>query len=334
MVWRAIAILCLGAGAAHADCQSGEVELLFHHDAPAIGHPKGEAAGLLASFVNSELDGRACMTVVADAPGYSDSTVLEGLAEGRYNMAAPAMGNLGNISERFLIFDLPFMFRDLSVVFEYHDGKLGRELLRDAEEDGLLGLAYWTDGMKALSANRAVELPADFEGLTFGTQDALIEQFYFREMGAETETIELANLADALSEGIVDGQNTTWTNISARGLALDHEQIVESNHGLVQYMVVTDPIFWNGLDADLRADLELLIEIVAQERNRFAFELANIAKREALSDGIEIATLDEEEYRTWRLAMQSTWLHFGGVIGFDQISAVTFANQRAREIVD
>ena len=334
MLTRVLAVLALATSAAYAQCDDAEVELIFHHDAPERGHPKGEAANLLAEFVNSSLDGQACMTVVAEAPGYSDSTVIEGLASGRYNMAAPAMGNLGDVSARFLVFDLPFLFRDLAVVLDYQDSPLGRGLLTEAEEEGLRGLAFWTDGMKAMSADSPIRLPGDLSGLTFGTQNALIEQYYFDEMGAETRTLELAELADALSQDIVDGQNTTWTNISARGLALTHDQILDSNHGLVQYMVVTAPDFWDGLDPDLRMELELLIEIVSQERNRFAFEMANIAKREARRDGIEITELDADTYFDWRLAMQSTWLHFGGSIGFDQIGAAAFAGERAREMID
>ncbi|WP_316015414.1 TRAP transporter substrate-binding protein DctP [Roseobacter sp. HKCCA0434] len=334
MFRTAVACALLAATAAHANCQAGEVELIFHHDAPAMGHPKGEAANLLAEFVNSSLDGQACMTVVAEAPGYSDATVVEGLAEGRYNMAAPAMGNLGDISARFLVFDLPFLFRDLSVVLEYQDSDLGRGLLTEAEDEGLLGLAFWTDGMKAMSADTPIRSPEDLQGLTVGTENAVIERFYFDAMGAETETVPLSDLADALATGRVDAQNTTWTNISARGLATRHDQILDSNHGLVQYMVVTDPAFWNGLDPDLRTELELMIDIVTQERNRFAFELANIAKLEARRDGIEIDALDPEQYFDWRLAMQSTWFEFGGAIGFDQIGAATFAGERAREMVD
>jgi C4-dicarboxylate-binding protein DctP len=47
------------------------------------------------------------------------------------------------------------------------------------EDKGLLGLAYWHNGMKQLSANRPLRMPADAAGLKFRIQssDVLAAQF-------------------------------------------------------------------------------------------------------------------------------------------------------------
>ena len=329
MILKSLAFLIFTATVAAAQCDAGEVSIRFEHDAPPVGHPKGEAAAFLAELVNNELDGRACMTVIAESETYSDATVLDGLASGQYQMAAPAMGNMGDISERFLIFDLPFLFRDLPVVLDYQDSPLGRGLLTEEVDKGLMGLAFWADGMKAMSAQAPIESPEDIAGMTFGTQHALIEADYFTELGAQTLEVPPTRLADALQSGEVDGQNSTWTDISVRGLAYSHDSITETNHGLVQYMLVTSPQFWDSLDAELRDDLNLLIEIVTLERNRFAYELANIAQQQARQDGLRIVRLDDNTRIEWVRAMQPTWFRHGGEIGFDQIAAVSYAAQTA-----
>ncbi|QPH52528.1 TRAP transporter substrate-binding protein DctP [Pontivivens ytuae] len=331
---RAALLLTLLSGPALAVCDPGEVTIRFPHDAPATGHPKGEAAAFLADLVNRELDGRACMVVEAEAGDYSDAEVLAGLADGRWQMAAPSMGNMGEISPRFLVFDLPFLFRDMAVVLEYQESNLGRGLLTEAVDEGLLGLAFWADGMKAMSATRRLEAPTDLEGLTFGTQDALIEQDYFAELGAETHLLSPIAMAEALQTGRVAGQNSTWTDISARGLHYAHDSVTESNHGLVQYMLVTAPDFWEGLDPELRAELELLIELVSLERNRFAFELANMSKMQIRQDQVRVVQLDDVQRHAWVVAMQPTWFRFGGEIGFDQIAAVIHTERGAGSMID
>lgn len=333
MILKLLAAAALSVTSAYAQCDPGEVTIRFEHDAPAIGHPKGESANFLAELVNRELEGRACMVVIPESADYSDATVLDGLASGRYQMAAPAMGNMGEISERFLIFDLPFLFRDLPVVLDYQESNLGRSLLTEEVDNGLKGLSFWADGMKAMSANRIIEHPTDIQGLTFGTQHALIEADYFQQLGAQTVEIAPTQLAAALQSNSVDGQNSTWTDISARGLAYTHDAITETNHGLVQYMLVTSPEFWNSLEPDLRSDLELLIEIVALERNRFAYELTNIAQQLARQDGVRVVRLNDQQRIEWVRAMQPTWFRLGGNIGFDQIAAVSYAAQSATSMI-
>ncbi|MEL6680453.1 MAG: TRAP transporter substrate-binding protein DctP, partial [Pseudomonadota bacterium] len=254
-------------------CSEDEVRIVFVHDAPERGHPKGEAASFLAELVNAELDGRACMEVVAEAPGYSDATVAEGLTSGAYHLAAPALGNLGHLSRRYLIFDLPFLFKDLDAVFAYQENSTGQALLTEGTELGLLGLAYWADGMKEISATRQIRMPDDAAGVAFGIQESEIEADYFETLNAEPVEVPVGELSSALEAGTVEGQNMTMTNIAARALHYTQAAVTDSNHGLVQYMLMTSPEFWESLDPTLRADLELLIAIVSQERNRFAIEM-------------------------------------------------------------
>ena len=57
----AAASLAIAAPAVAEECQSGETVIKFSHVVSASGHPKGDAATLLAKRVNAEMDGRpAC----------------------------------------------------------------------------------------------------------------------------------------------------------------------------------------------------------------------------------------------------------------------------------
>ena len=64
------------ASAAFAECDPGERLVRFSHVVAASGHPKGEAATLLAERVNSEMDGRMCMEVFPNSQLYNDNKVL------------------------------------------------------------------------------------------------------------------------------------------------------------------------------------------------------------------------------------------------------------------
>lgn len=322
--------IALLATPAMADCDDGEIVIRFQHDSPARNHPKGEAARFLSELVNGEMQGRACMIVTANAP-VLDVNIVEDLATGKFEMGAPNIGALGEVSPRFLIFDLPFLFKDFSAVFAFVDDPTGQSLLTQASDQGLLGLSYWLDGMKAFSANTPLNDPSDMAGLKFGVEDALLEVDYITNLAAEPVRMPVSDLSAALQSGSVDGQNTTWTNISTRGLYQYQHSVTETNHGVTLYMLVADPAFWDGLPADVRADLELFIAIASQERNRFAFELAELSKMNIRSDGTPIRILDADSRIEWVRAMQPTWFEYGGQIGFDQIGTALSIERRIQD---
>ena len=85
------ALLLVTAGSAYAACDSGERVVRFSHVTASSGHPKGEAASLLAERVNAEMDGRLCMEVFPNSQLYNDNKVLEALVLGDVEMAAPSL---------------------------------------------------------------------------------------------------------------------------------------------------------------------------------------------------------------------------------------------------
>ncbi|MEL6583202.1 MAG: TRAP transporter substrate-binding protein DctP [Pseudomonadota bacterium] len=325
MRWMGLLAAAICAPAlAFANCDPGETKITFPHDAPATGHPKGEAAAFLAQMVNMELQGRLCMEVIADAPNYSDASVTEGLADGSFQMAAPAMGTMGELSPRFLIFDMPFLFKDLDVVLAYQESPAGLALLTEMADEGVRGLGYWTDGMKELSGPLPLRSPGDVAGLNVGIQPSVIEAHYIDTLQATPRPLDPRALQTALRDGVVNAQNSTFTTIASRRLHLNQAAVTVSNHGLVQYMLVVSEPFWQSLDPATQADLEFLVMLVGLERNRFAFEFSEQSKREIRSDGTPIVELSEEERYAWVRAMQPTWFAFGGDVGFDQIAAALY----------
>ncbi len=59
----------------------------------------------------------------------------------------------------------------------------------------------------------------------------------------------------ALQTGVVDGQENTWSNIYTQKMHEVQKYITDTNHGYIGYVVVTNKKFWDGLPADIRAQL-------------------------------------------------------------------------------
>ena len=65
----------------------------------------------------------------------------------------------------YYVFDLPFLFNDIAAVDRFQASETGQALLDSMKRRGLQGLAYWHSGMKQMSANKPLLVPADANGL-------------------------------------------------------------------------------------------------------------------------------------------------------------------------
>lgn len=315
------------AAAQATPCDDGETVIRFSHLDPARGNARGEGAAALAERVNFELDGRACMIVTAEATDHTPASLLDRLQDGTFDMTAAETGTLAALSPRFQIYDLPFLFDDVQAVLAFQRSNTGSKLLGEGDAEGVTGLAFWLDGFKQMTANRAIREPGDMAGLVMNTRGSEVEQATMRLLGAEPDTLPLSEVAEALGEGRLDGQASSWSAVRSQGIDRVQAGFTETRHSVVQYMLMASTDFWESLDPALRADLEQLVALVSHERNRFAFELNESAKYMMRANGTRIVELDPVERLAWKRAMQDVWFSFGGNIGFDQISAALHANR-------
>ncbi len=317
--------LALTANAAFAQCDAGEMTIRFAHVTAEQGHPKGEAALLLQQRVNDELDGRACMEVYPSSSLFNDDDVLPAMLRGEVEMAAPSLSKFGAYTESLQLFDLPFLFEDILAVEEFQNSEAGQALKESMLDEGFLGLAFWHNGMKQFSANRPLIEPTDANGLRFRIQPSAVINAQMEAIGGTGIAMPFSAVYDALNSGEVDGQENTWSNIYTQSFHTVQDGVTESNHGIIDYLVVTSQDWWAGLEPDLRDDLAQILLEVTHERNRFAFELGELNKIRVRQDGVRIRTLDEETRALWIAALSPVWTQFEDEIGRDLIAAAEAA---------
>jgi C4-dicarboxylate-binding protein DctP len=103
--------------------------------------------------------------------------------------------------------------------------------------------------------------------------------------------------------------------------------ITESNHGVLDYMLITNSTFWNSLPANTRSELEQIVAQVSVEVNKQADALNQGDKQRILdAKTTEIILLTPEQRGHWRDAMKPVWTKFAGEIGLDLINAAEAAN--------
>jgi C4-dicarboxylate-binding protein DctP len=318
--------MSLSAGAATAACDAGEIVIKFSHVTNTDKHPKGIAATLLMERVNTEMNGKACVEVFPNSTLYNDNQVLEALLQGDVQMAAPSLSKFEQFTKQFRIFDLPFMFKNINAVDEFQTSATGQAMKESMTKRGLLGLAFWHNGMKQMSANVPLVAPSDANGLKFRvmSSDVLVAQM--EAMGASPQKMAFSEVYGGLQQGVVDGQENTWSNIFGKKFFEVQDGTTETDHGILDYLLVTNIDWLNGLDAAVREQFLTIVAEVTETRNKESTAVNASAKEAVIAGGGVVRSLTTEQRQAWIDAMKPVWAKFEGDVGTENIAAAQKMN--------
>ncbi len=317
----------MGYGTAYASCDAGETVIKFSHVTNTDKHPKGIAATLLAKRVNAEMNGVACMEVYPNSTLYNDNKVLEALLNGDVQMAAPSLSKFEKFTKKFRIFDLPFMFENIEAVDRFQNSAAGEQLKKSMQRRGLLGLTFWHNGMKQMSANRPLINPSDAKGLKFRVQSSEVLVDQFKQLGANPQKMSFKEVYGGLQNKVVDGQENTWSNIYGKKFFEVQDGITETNHGILDYLVVTSDEWWSGLPAKVRNQLSKILTEVTESRNAASESVNQQNRQNIIKAGATVRQLTDAQRQAWVKALKPVWDKYKGDIGEDLIKAAQAANK-------
>ena len=311
---------------AQANCDPGEEVIKFSHVTNTDKHPKGIAATLLEKRVNEEMNGKACMQVFPNSSLYNDDKVLEAMLAGDVQLAAPSLSKFEKYTKKFRIFDLPFLFKDIDAVDRFQNSEDGEKLMNSMKRRGLVGLAFWHNGMKQLSANKPLIKPEDAKGLKFRVQasDVLVAQF--EQLGANPQKMAFSEVYGALQTKTIDGCENPWSNIYGQKFFEVQDGITETNHGLLDYLVVASTEWLDGLKPDVRDQFLKILKEVTETRNGEVKKVDEDNKQKVADAGSTIRTLTDDQRQAWVDAMKPVWKKFEKDIGSDLLEAAQKAN--------
>ncbi len=291
--------------------------------------PKGQGALLFKKLVEERLPGKVEVQVYPNSSLFGDGKEMEALSLGDVHIIAPSLAKFENYSKPIQLFDLPFLFDNIEAVDRFQASPEGQQLLLSMQDKGITGLAYWHNGMKQLSANKPLHEPKDARGLKFRVQASRVLEEQFKAIRANPRKMAFAEMYQGLQTGVVNGAENPWSNMYSQKIHEVQKYATESNHGVLDYMVITNTKFWNNLPEDIRVELKNIMAEVSKEVNRQAFELNEEHKQKILDEKTtEIIQLTPEQREEWREAMRPVWKKFEAEIGADLIKAAEAANHQ------
>ena len=289
--------------------------------------PKGQAALKFKEEAEKLLPGKVKVEVYPSSQLFGDGKEMEALALGDVQFIAPSLSKFDKFTKQLQVFDLPFLFDNIEAVDRFQQGPVGQKLLTSMQSKGFLGLAYWHNGMKQLSAKKPLLVPSDAKGLKFRVQASDVLAAQFQQLGANPQKLAFSEVYQALQLGTVDGQENTWSNCYSQNYQEVQSDFTHTDHGVIDYMVVTNASWWKKLPPDVQAGLKKAMDVATKLNNEVAGKLnADAKKKIAESGSAKIHELTPAQRAEWKKAMEPVWAKFEGGIGKDIVDAAKKSN--------
>jgi C4-dicarboxylate-binding protein DctP len=302
------------------------IVIKFSHVA-APDTPKGQAATEFKRLVEERTKGRVKVEVYPNSMLFKDAEELDALKLGSIQMLAPVPGKFGPAGiPEFEVFDLPYLFPDIEAVHRAYKSKGAADLMKKLEPQGMVGLAYWDNGFRVMSANRPIHVPSDMKGLKMRINSSKVNSAIMKSVGALPQTMAFSEVYQGLQTGVIDGTEGPLSNLYTQKQYEVQKHVTMTYHTISNYVVVANKAFWDGLPPDIRTTLEAAMRDATALNDQVAEkdERAAIAAIKA-SGKSEIYTPTPAEKQQWMKAMLAVQDEMASRVKKDTITAMRAA---------
>ena len=225
-----------------------ETTIKFGHVDPAEwqSSKKGAAGVIFKNIVEGETN----ITVElfpAKALG-DEGELVQQAQEGTTHMAMVS-GAMAKVCKVADVLNIPYTFASATIAWDVLDGPFGKELADYClQKTGLRTLAYGETGFRNFTNNvREIKSPADMAGLKFRVQPIPLYVEMVKGLGGEPTPIAWSELPNALSTGVVDGQENPVGVIYNNKLHKLQKYLVLDGHVYAADFILINDDFFQSL---------------------------------------------------------------------------------------
>ena len=269
----------------------------------------GENLQLFETEVEERTGGAIDVEIYDSATLYKDKEVPAAVGSGAIEAGTASLTRYVGDAPVVDVFYMPFLFNSEDKVRAVvAEGADVREML-EAEIAKTGGqVLYWQayGGAIMLSNGKAIRTPADLEGKKVRVFGKTLGDFVTAAGGAPT-LISGSEQYLAYQRGTVDVGMTGVSGVKSRKLWEVMDTITKTDHANIEFVVVVNSDWWNGLSEENRGHIEAAAAVAQEDlRNRVA-EIEAEAYAAAVENGMTVVELTDEDLAAWMAVAQPVY---------------------------
>ena len=209
------------AGSGAAAATGGNFNLKLGHNL-AEDHAVHIQLTSFAEQVKEKTNGTVNIQIIPNGTLGSESDMISQIQAGALDMAKVSASTLGNFSEKYNAFSVPYVFDDQAHYYTYMDSDSAQAVFESTDDQGFRGLTWLDSGARSFYTKAtAIRTPADLKGLKIRTMDSQKMCIRDRNMSNPNTLTDFVFTADFTDSNLL--------RYADQGVILNLEDYIDNN---------------------------------------------------------------------------------------------------------
>ncbi|MFZ3046762.1 MAG: TRAP transporter substrate-binding protein [Desulfatirhabdiaceae bacterium] len=218
------------------------------------------------------------------------------------------VGFLSNREESLLGWFLPYQFLDVKEAGAVASVPAAKQMLKNLEPHGVIGLGYMFAGMQHILSMKAVVKPDDLVNKKVRSFPSPIFNDWLLGLGAAPTALPLAEVAPSLSTNLLDAAAVDLDIIVGLKYHQQAKFLALTNHMAFPAILITSKKWWDGLP---QADKDMIQKAYAEAEkfgldSQIAAEIANLEKLK--QDGVTVTQIDMAAFKEKAMSVKENYI--------------------------
>ncbi|MFD1577778.1 TRAP transporter substrate-binding protein DctP [Ramlibacter ginsenosidimutans] len=289
-------MVAVASGGAAAQGNGDKIVMKLGHTLAPENHYQLTALEF-ARLVKQKTGGKVEVQVFPQSQLGGEVQMTQALRTGTQDMMLSAQAAVVNTIKQWEIFDIPYLFNSIDEANHVLQGPVGRKFLDMMEPANMVGLAWISVGERNLfTAKKPVDNVNDLKDLKVRVMQSPGYLAGYKALGANPTPLAYNQLFLALSQGLVDGADTSPEQFMQDKFAdvAKHYYITHVNY--LPVVMAISKTTWNKLNPEqqkaVRESAQQAAQFDLKEYHRqYDDALAQMKKR-----GVEVKVLDTTQW--------------------------------------
>ena len=260
--------------------------------------------------------GKIQVTVHKGTLGENESELVEKLTMGAADLIVASPGFMTAIGVPEIdILSLEYLFNSFAHWEKCLDGEFGaamRKIVLDKTYNQFRIMGYWSSSVRDVYAKKAIKSPADLKGLSIRTQSSQVQQEFFKNCGAIPTSVAWGELYQALQQGVVDGAENDYTNLTQKEhhKTANGKYISETHHDFTTRLFMMNGERYDRLTDEQKNWINAAVEASTAEERAVTYRMFEESKQRAIKDGAivtEFADIDIAAFKAIAMPIQDAF---------------------------
>ena len=286
------------------------LHLVVAHNQTSTDNPYQYGMVKFKEVIEDISDGNITVEVHNGSIGTNESELIEKLSLGAADMVVASPGFMTGIGVNEVdLLSLLYLFDGFDHWEKAMDGDFGnkmKDIISEKTNNEFKIMGYWSAGVRNYYGKKPITVPEDAAGLSIRTQNSVVQQQFWEDVGAIPSSVDWNELYQALQQGVVDSAENDYTNFSQQ----DHHKTVngkyisETEHDYTTRLLLMNGDRFDSLPKQQQDWIMEAVEKATEEERQVTYKMLDESKEKVIEDGGIVNEVDKEAFKAIAIPIQ------------------------------